>query len=59
VGRVDNILKIHRLNPASLRAHFELIEYALKLTLKPWNMIRADVQRLREAGFTDAGAFLT
>lgn len=31
-----------------------MLEYAVKLTLEPWNMIHADVQRLREAGFEDA-----
>jgi uncharacterized peroxidase-related enzyme len=31
-----------------------MLEYAVKLTLEPWNMIEGDVQKLREAGFTDA-----
>ncbi len=30
-----------------------MLEYAVKLTREPWNMIQADVQRLREAGFED------
>jgi uncharacterized peroxidase-related enzyme len=32
----------------------EMLGYAVKLTLEPWNMIKADVHRLRAAGFTDA-----
>ncbi len=31
-----------------------MLEYALKLTLEPWNMIQADVQKLRDVGFEDA-----
>ena len=31
-----------------------MLEYAVKLTLEPWNMIQADVQRLRAARFEDA-----
>ncbi len=31
-----------------------MLEYAVKLTLEPWNMIEADVHKLREAGFDDA-----
>ena len=31
-----------------------MLEYAVKLTREPWNMIQADVQKLREvAGFED------
>ncbi len=30
-----------------------MLEYAAKLTLEPWNMIQADVERLQEAGFED------
>ena len=30
-----------------------MLEYAVKLTLEPWNMIEADVDRLRGAGFED------
>lgn len=30
-----------------------MLEYAFKLTLEPWNMIQADVQRLRGAEFED------
>ncbi len=30
-----------------------MLEYAVKLTREPWNMIQADVQRLRETGFED------
>lgn len=31
-----------------------MLEYAMKLTLEPWNMIPADVQKLRDVGFADA-----
>lgn len=31
-----------------------MLEYAVKLTLEPWKMIYADVQRLRQAGFEEA-----
>jgi len=30
-----------------------MLEYAVKLKREPWNMIQADVQKLREAGFED------
>ena len=30
-----------------------MLEYAVKLTLEPWNMMQADVHKLREAGFED------
>ena len=30
-----------------------MLDYAVKLTREPWNMEEADVQRLREAGFSD------
>ncbi len=31
-----------------------MLEYAYKLTLEPWSMIKADVETLREANFSDA-----
>lgn len=31
-----------------------MLEYAVKLTLHPWDMEESDVIRLREAGFGDA-----
>ena len=31
-----------------------MLEYAVKLTLEPWNMLEADVEKLRQAGFIDA-----
>jgi alkylhydroperoxidase family enzyme len=31
-----------------------MLEYAVKLTLEPWNMVEGDVIALREAGFGDA-----
>jgi alkylhydroperoxidase family enzyme len=31
-----------------------MLEYAVKLTLEPWNMVESDAISLREAGFSDA-----
>jgi uncharacterized peroxidase-related enzyme len=31
-----------------------MLSYAVKLTLEPWHMERADVNALRQAGFSDA-----
>ena len=31
-----------------------MLDYAVKLTLEPWNMVKQDVQALRRAGFSDA-----
>lgn len=31
-----------------------MLEYSVKLTLEPWNMTQADVQKLRDVGFEDA-----
>lgn len=30
-----------------------MLDYAYKLTLTPWHMVEADVQRLRHHGFSD------
>lgn len=35
-------------------ADHEMLEYAVKLTLEPWHMVKADVEKLREVGFSDA-----
>ena len=32
-----------------------MLGYAVKLSLEPWNMEEADVQELRDAGFSNAG----
>ncbi len=32
-----------------------ILDYAVKLTRQPWDMERADVEKLREHGFTDRG----
>jgi uncharacterized peroxidase-related enzyme len=32
----------------------EMLDYAVKLTLTPWDMEPADVERLREHGFSDS-----
>ena len=31
-----------------------MLSYAVKLTLEPWHMARADVDALRQTGFSDA-----
>ena len=31
-----------------------MLEYAEKLTLRPWEMVEADIEALREAGFSDS-----
>jgi uncharacterized peroxidase-related enzyme len=31
-----------------------LLDYAVKLTREPWNMRKADIDRLRDAGWSDA-----
>ena len=31
-----------------------MLTYAEKLTIRPWDMVEADVARLRQAGFSDA-----
>ena len=31
-----------------------MLEYALKLTLEPWNMVKEDVENLQQSGFADA-----
>jgi|TARA_B100000809_G_C15064434_1_gene503637 alkylhydroperoxidase family enzyme len=30
-----------------------MLDYAAKLTREPWSMVEADVQSLRESGFSD------
>ena len=32
-----------------------MLDYAVKLSLEPWNMEEADVQELRDAGISNAG----
>ena len=32
-----------------------MMSYAVKLSLEPWNMEEADVQELRDAGFSNTG----
>ena len=32
-----------------------MLGYAVKLSLEPWNMQEADVQELRDVGFSNAG----
>lgn len=35
-------------------ADHAMLTYAVKLTIEPWNMVKADVEALRNADFTDA-----
>lgn len=30
-----------------------MLEYAWKLTLEPWSIVKADVEKLRQRGFAD------
>ena len=32
-----------------------MLDYVVKLNKEPWNMLKADVQSLRNAGFSDEG----
>jgi len=32
-----------------------MLDYVVKLTNEPWNMVKADVQSLRNAGSSDEG----
>ena len=32
-----------------------MLDYVVKLTKEPWNMVKTDVQSLRNAGFSDEG----
>ena len=32
-----------------------MLDYAVKLSLEPWNMEEGDVQKLRDAGFSNTG----
>lgn len=31
-----------------------MLEYAVKLTLEPWNVVQDDIQKLRKTGWQDA-----
>ena len=35
-------------------ADMEMLNYSVKLTLTPWEMVSDDVERLRERGFSDS-----
>lgn len=35
-------------------ADLEMLDYAAKLTVEPWKMVKADVTALRDAGFSDS-----
>ena len=32
-----------------------MLDYAAKLSLEPWNMVEADLQELRDVGFSNSG----
>lgn len=50
---VDQIVADFR--RASIKAKDRtMLEYAVKLTLEPWNMVKADVEKLRQSGFADS-----
>ena len=34
-------------------AHRAMLDYAYKLTMTPWEMVKTDVQTLRDHGFSD------
>lgn len=48
-------LKAGDLSAVSGAADVAMLEYAAKLTREPWTVERADVDRLRRHGFSDAG----
>jgi uncharacterized peroxidase-related enzyme len=50
---VEQLIEDWRSAPIS-GADQAMLTYAEKLTLRPWNMVEADVLKLREAGFNDA-----
>jgi len=43
-GGVDNIMKIHSLNPRSLWAHFELYTWPLRLCQSPGRWFRCRIR---------------
>ncbi len=48
------MLKTEWQKAAITAADFAMLTYAEKLTLKPWDMVAADVEALRAVGFSDA-----
>jgi len=50
VKQLKNDFRAAALTPVDLA----MCEYVEKLTLKPWEMVEADVIALREAGFSDS-----
>lgn len=47
-------LKADYRQAAVTAAEMAMLDYAVKLTLEPWNMVEADVIALRNAGFSDS-----
>lgn len=50
---MEELIRDYTHAPVSV-ADRALLDYAVKLTLEPWNMRREDVEALRAAGFSDA-----
>ena len=51
---VKQLIRDYRTAPMSDQDR-AMLDYAAKLTREPWDMVEADVQALRNAGFTDVG----
>ncbi len=49
---VSNLTNDHRLAEISAQ-DTAMLNYAAKLTLKPWDMQESDVEELRQSGFSD------
>ncbi len=49
---VEQLASDFRQAPLSTKDR-EMLEYVVKLTLEPWNMIKNDVELLQHAGFAD------
>lgn len=49
---VEQLIEDWRNAPISL-SNQAMLTYAEKLTIRPWDMVEADVQNLRDAGFSD------
>jgi len=51
---VKQFVKDYKTSPISDQDK-KMLDYAVKLSLEPWNMGEADVQELRDAGFSNPG----
>lgn len=50
---MEQLIEDWRHAPIS-EANQAMLTYAEKLTIQPWDMVKADVLQLREAGFSDS-----